>query len=105
MEAEKEVEGLIKTLKRDRDSEARAKAVEALGEKGGEKAVESLIQALREDSNSYVRLRAALALEAVKDAAAVEPSFDLCARTKTPMFEEEPRGCSENWETREPSNP
>ncbi len=72
IEARKDFESLIKTLKYDSDPESRAKAAEALGKMGNKRAVEPLIQALQ-DKESYVRLRAVLALGAMKDKTAIEP--------------------------------
>ena len=72
MDANKDIEALIKTLKHSKDSETRAKAAEALEKIGDNRAVEPLIQALQ-DRDSYVRLRTVLALGALKEGKAVEP--------------------------------
>ena len=54
--AKKDIEGLIKALK-DKDSDVREEAAEALGEIGDDRAVEPLTKALK-DEDSSVRSKA-----------------------------------------------
>ena len=71
MQAEKDVDGLIKVLK-DRDKLVRARAAIALEIIGDPRAGEPLIQGLK-DKNELVRARAASALGQIGDTQAVEP--------------------------------
>ena len=71
LKAERNVEGLIKALKRDEWLNVRKGAIEALG-KIGEPATEPLIGALKDESRD-VRLTAAWALGYIGDEEAVKP--------------------------------
>ena len=70
--AKRDVEGLIKALGYEKDSDVRREAVEALGLIGDARAVEPLIARLG-DEDSSVRYRAVEALGLIGDARAVEP--------------------------------
>ena len=72
VEGQVSVERYIQALK-DRDSDVREDAAEALGMIGDARAVEPLIQALKDDISSDVREEAAEALGMIGDARAVEP--------------------------------
>jgi HEAT repeat protein len=67
-----DIEGLIKALGYEKDSDVRRKAANALGKIGDSRAVEPLIRALN-DSDRDVRWHAAKALGKIGDSRAVEP--------------------------------
>ena len=71
LQEKKNVKGLIKAL-RDKDSDVREEAAEALGEIGDKRAVEPLIQALK-DEDLKVRVKAAIALSRIGDERAIKP--------------------------------
>ena len=68
----KDVDGLVRALGSEKDSDAREAAADALGEIGDPKAVEPLIAALK-DPDDDVREAAAEALGRIGDPRAVDP--------------------------------
>jgi HEAT repeat protein len=68
----KNVQGLMKILKKEEDRKLREEAVEALAMIGGSRTIEPLIFALA-DNNKWVRLKAAKILKTLKDPKTIEP--------------------------------
>jgi len=76
------VESLISALK-DRNSEVRKNAAEALGQMNDARAVEPLIKVSRVDDDTTARKNAIEALGNIKDARAVEPVLELLNDRRT----------------------
>lgn len=85
--AKGDLEGLIRALESERDSEVRRDVAVALGATGDAKAAEPLIQALK-DQSWRVRSEAASALGELADSRAVEPLGILALKDEEPDVRE-----------------